>query len=210
MLGEKETKKAFEKIKEDMLFLSQEILSMKQELIDLRQFLDSNTSPTHPQIPTHNPTHNPSNYDLIHQNFHSSIGNEGVPTNRQQTDNRHSNTFNRTSEGAMEEPGIASILSNLKHDLKEKFKKLTRQEFLIFSVLYTLEEEIRNVTYKDIAERTKLAESSIRDYILKIEHKGIPITRERVNNKIVLLRIPREFKEIATLDSLHELNNSGI
>ena len=210
MLGEKETRKAFEKIKEDMLFLSQEILSMKQELIDLRQFLDSNTSPTHPQIPTHNPTHNPSNYDLIHQNFHSSIGNEGVPTNRQQTDNRHSNTFNRTSEEAIESPGIASILSNLKHDLKEKFKKLTRQEFLIFSVLYTLEEEIRNVTYKDIAERTKLAESSIRDYILKIEHKGIPITRERVNNKIVLLRIPREFKEIATLDSLHELNNSGI
>ncbi|MFA5084321.1 MAG: hypothetical protein WC475_02990 [Candidatus Paceibacterota bacterium] len=210
MFGESEIRKAFAKIKEDMLFLSQEILSMKQELIDLRQFLDSNTYPTHPQIPTHTPTHNPSNYDLIHQNLHSSIGNEGVPTNRQQTDNRHSNTFKRTSEEAMEAPEIASILSNLKQDLKEKFKKLTRQEFLIFSVLYTLEEEIRNVTYKDIAERTKLAESSVRDYILKIEHKGIPISRERVNNKIVLLRIPREFKEIATLDSLHELNNSGI
>jgi len=194
-------RKSFEKIREDMLFLSQELLSIREEIQELRQILHSNTYPTHDQHPTHNPTHNFSIYDLNPSNFHSSIGNEGVPTNRQQTDNRQSNTLKRTSE-------IASILGNLKQDLREKFRKLTKQEFLIFSVLYTLEEELKNVTYKDIAQRTGLAESSVRDYILKIEHKGLPISRERINNKIVLLKIPREFKEMTTLNSLNELNSN--
>jgi len=203
MFDGKKFKEAFAKIREDMLFLSQELVAVKEEIQELRQILDSNTYPTHPQNPTHNPTHDLPNYELIQQNFHSSIGNEGVPTNRQQTDNRHSNTLKRTSE-------ITSFLSSLKQDLKEKFRKLTRQEFLIFSVLYTLEEELRNVTYKDIAQRAGLAESSVRDYILKIEHKGIPIIRERINNKMVLLKIPREFREIATLDSMRDLNNSRI
>lgn len=206
-------KEAFEKIREDMLFLSQELIAVKEELQELRHILHSNTYPTHNQHPTHNPTHNFQIYSLNKPNFHSSIGNEGVPTDRQQTDNRHSNTssnqLKRTSDSSLDVPEIASILGDLKQDLREKFKKLTRQEFLIFSVLYTLEEELKNVTYKDIAQRTGLAESSVRDYILKIEHKGLPISRERINNKIVLLKIPKEFKEITTLNTLNDLNKSN-
>jgi DNA-binding MarR family transcriptional regulator len=207
-MSDEEIKEAFEKIREDMLFLSRELLSIKEEIQELRMILHSNTYPTHNQHPTHNPTHDLPSYSLNQPNFHSSIGNEGVPTNRQQTDNRQSNTLNRTFNNSLETPEIASILGNLKQDLREKFKKLTKQEFLIFSVLYTLEEELKSVTYKDIAQRTGLAESSVRDYILKIEHKGLPITKERINNKIVLLKIPREFKEMTTLNSLRELNSN--
>ena len=189
-----------------MLFLSQEMLSLKQEIAQLRQTLHSNTYPTQVQHPTHTPTHDLQSYSLNQPNFHSSIGNEGVPTDRQtdnrQTPNRQSNTLKRTS-GISDTSEIASILGTLKQDLRAKFKTLTKQEFLIFSVLYTLEEELKQVTYKDLAKRAGLTESSIRDYILRLERKGIPIQKEKVNNKIILLKIPREFKEITPLNSLN-------
>lgn len=204
MFDEERLGKVFAKVKEDMLFLAQEILTIKQEIQEIKQILqnlNSSTYPTQVQHPTHTPAQDLENYTLNQQDFHCSIGNEGVPTDSQQTVNRQSNTLKRTSDTAK----IISTLGNLKQDLKEKFKKLTQQEFLVFSVLYTLEEEVKNVTYKDLAQRTGLAESSIRDYISRLEHKGLPITKERINNRVVILRIPRELKEITSLSSLNNL-----
>lgn len=203
MFDQNKSQKAFAKIKEDMLFLSQEILAIKQEIQKIKQKSDSNAYPTEVQHPTHNPAHNILNYALNQPNFHSSIGNDGVPTDSQQTVNRQSNTLKRTSKSMPDTAEIISTLSNLKHDLKEKFKKLTKQEFLVFSILYTLEEEMKTVTYKDLAQRAGLAESSIRDYISRLEHKGLPIIKERVNNKVVILKIPRELKEITSLNSIN-------
>lgn len=215
---------AFQKIREEMLFLSQEMLALKQEISQIKRQLDSvlyqGTSPTQIQHPAHNPAHNIINYSLNKQNFHSSTGNDGVPadkqTDSQQTVNRQLNTLKRTFEATNELPKkpletseITSILGSLKQDLGEKFKKLTKQEFLIFSVLYTLEEELKNVTYRDLAQKTGLTESSIRDYITRLERKGIPIHKEKINNKVILLRIPREFKEITSLSSLDNSLNKA-
>ncbi|MGB9707901.1 MAG: hypothetical protein ACPLXC_01045 [Candidatus Pacearchaeota archaeon] len=102
-------------------------------------------------------------------------------------------------------PQLSNIVSNMKQELQEKFKKLTKQEFFVFSVLYSLEEEKSKVTYRDIALRAKLAESSVRDYVSRLEYKGIPLVKERINNKVVSLKISPELRNIVTLDSLSKL-----
>lgn len=244
-MSEEKIQNAFSKIKEDMLFLQHEIIILKQEIQEInsslnnilsqfKQFLPSNTSPTHIQHIKSNPTHNLPNKALTRQYFHSSIGNRGVPTNSQQIVNRHSNTLNRTSSeprnfsyahldfpnlraisrqkldeprqiNMPDMPELSNIVMNMRQDLQDKFKKLTRQEFLVFSILYTLEEEKGNITYRDIAQRANLAESSVRDYISRLEHKGIPVVKERINNKVVILKIPQELRDIASLDSLSKL-----
>ncbi|MEM2933201.1 MAG: hypothetical protein QW622_03290 [Candidatus Pacearchaeota archaeon] len=223
MIDENSLKEAFLKIKEDILFLQQELIILKQEIAEINHqlgyLLNKVISTTEPQHPTHFPTHNFKNYGLNQQYFHSSIGNEGVPTDRQQTDNGHKVELKRTfkisssEQGKLMEgtesqqvPSLSIVMNALKQNLGEKFKKLTKQEFLIFSIIYTLDEELGKVTYADISQRTNLTESSIRDYVGRLIHKGIPILKEKVNNKTVVLKIPKELKEIATLDKLSKLN----
>ncbi|MBU2503597.1 MAG: helix-turn-helix domain-containing protein [Nanoarchaeota archaeon] len=103
---------------------------------------------------------------------------------------------------------LTSIMNGLKADLKAKFRSLTGQEFYIFSVLYTVEKSQETVTYSDLAKRTGLTSSSIRDYIQRIIRKGIPINKEKMNNKVTLLNIPIELRSLATLDNLMRLRNN--
>jgi len=255
MIDEAKIKESFKKIKEDVFFLQQELVVLKQEINqkfdEIKEILQNNvqnntfnnrinrpdTSLTQDRHSTHNPAHNLMNYALKPKDFHSSIGNEGVPADRQQTDNRQTNglkqTFNiqneeeiisdfsQSSQSSSSSPNfptspdyfkfsspssISNLLNNLKKDLGEKFKRLTKKEFLIFSVLYTLEEETGKVTYSDIAKRTGLTESSIRDYISRLVNKKIPIIKEKINNKLVILRISKELKDLATLDKLSRLH----
>lgn len=224
MIDENKIKESFFKMREHMLYLEQELIILRQEIQEIKQILHSNIPPAQDRHTTHNTTDNLQNYSLESQNFHSSIGNNGVPTDRQQTDRQHINTLKRTLEAVpqaqekiQEIPetrqlsdissvsNISNIIHNLKKDLGEKFKTLTKKEFLIFSILYTLEEELGKVTYSDIAQRIGLTESSIRDYIIRLINKGIPIIKEKLNNKVVILKIPKELKDISTLDKLSRL-----
>ena len=97
---------------------------------------------------------------------------------------------------------LTEVMNGLKSDLKRKFKALTKQEFYIFSVLYTIEKSQESVTYGDIASKTGLTSSSIRDYIQRIIRKGIPIAKEKLNNKVIVLKVPQELRNLATLDNL--------
>jgi len=233
MFDEKKLKDSFSKIKEDMLYLQQEITILRQEIKEIRNFLESSIPQTNVRHSAHSSADNFKNQGLNRPNFHSSIGNEGVPADRQQTVSRQFDTLKRvfqikdneqdnsniiklnlekSQSNQLKQPKtnlstheISLLIDNLRQDLKDKFKTLTKQEFLVFSVLYTLEEELDIVTYKDLANRTGLTESSCRDYISRLQHKGLPIVKEKVNNKIIVLRIPRELKDIATLDSLSKL-----
>jgi len=236
MFDEKKLKDSFSKIKEDMLYLQQEITILRQEIKEIHDFLESSIPQTNVRHSAHSSADNLPRYALKKPNFHSSIGNEGVPADRQQTVSRQFDTLKRvfqikdneqdngniiklnqeksqsnqlnqvkTVKTNLSTHEISLLIDNLRQDLKDKFKTLTKQEFLVFSVLYTLEEELDIVTYKDLANRTGLTESSCRDYISRLEHKGLPIVKEKVNNKIIVLRIPRELKDIATLDSLSKL-----
>ncbi len=164
-----------------------------------------------------------------------STGNQGVPTDRQtnqQTDQQiiqHTNlpttkpkiaqitpnlptttiikSSNKNQETnhldkAME---ILNSLDALKKELRLKIKRLTQQEMQVFSLLYSMENQGLLVDYPLLADKLSLSESSIRDYIGKIHKKGIPIVKEKLNNKKIVLHIAPELTKIASLDTLLKL-----
>ena len=139
-----------------------------------------------------------------------SIGNRGVPTHKptnqhtnQQTFNYVQNTPNSDFKQASD---ILSSLDSIKKGIRLKFKRLTPQEMLVFSVLYTLEEQNhKNITHRIIATQTNLSESSIRDYINKLINKGVPIEKIKQNNKTINLKISQDLKNIANLATIQNL-----
>ncbi len=250
--------RSFKKIKEEMLFLYNQMLDLgeqlsqiKSTLYDLSQEIQSqkvnpDTSSVGMQQKTKNPADNPPYNREISPISTFSIGNGGVPADSQQTVSRqptHENpqeSISSISQDSLDDepqipqidlrypkqeslkqeetrlpPGpkpeeirldnLPVILEKLKKDLKQKFKNLTNQEILVFSIIYTLNEEIPEVSYKDIALKANLTEGSIRDYVSRLEHKGIPLIKEKRNNKLVVIRIPDELKNITTLDNLTKL-----
>jgi predicted transcriptional regulator len=200
-------KEAFSKIKEDILSLKEDILSLKEDIKNIKQSTHNPTIPTHnPTIPTHNIHVQP----LYNQNINSSIGNDGVPTNKptnQQT-NKPTNYDTKITINSdfKEVNNIMNSLDNIKKEIRFKFKRLTPQEMLVFSVLYELEEQNHpEITYRVLAIKINLSESSIRDYINKLINKGIPIDKIRQNNKIITLKISKDLKNIATLTTIQNL-----
>lgn len=205
-------KKSFNKIKDNMLYFYKKIISLQNEINIINsnmikiqeEFNQIKLISAHTQQINENPAQNVYYNNDIRSNSDISIGNEGVPADRQQT----SSTLEK-AKNSLKNEDLSIILEKLKLDLKQKFKNLTNQEILIFSIIYTLNEERENITYKDIALRAKLTESSIRDYIARLEHKGIPLIKEKRNNKTVIIKIPQELKHLSTLDNLNKLINKG-
>lgn len=257
-MDEKGLRDSFVKIKEDMLFLSNEVLFLKEEIQNIKKILEeiqnnqkinlSKQSTDNQQIQHISNTNSPL-YAGIKPYFKDSNGNEGVPADSQQTVSRYSAQLKRTfnkggqhlnntqilseirnqinkeyeiSESQKNEnlnhsinqekelTQLSKVISNLKNELKDKFKRLSKQEFTIFSALYLLEEQSKEISYKDLAIYLGLTESSIRDYISRLIHKGIPIIKEKINNKTILLRISPELRNIATLDILSKINSREI
>jgi hypothetical protein len=162
--------------------------------------------PTHSNIPTFN------HYleGLKRQNIPFSTGNEGVPTDRQtlqQTD-RHSilkeNHIKNTLDDASK---ILESLDSLKKEIRLKFKKLTEQEILVFSLIYQLEEEKGFCDYKILSQKLSLSESSARDYVGKLIKKGIPVEKIRINNHLIQLKISEQLKKIAPLSTILSLRD---
>jgi DNA-binding MarR family transcriptional regulator len=143
-----------------------------------------------------------------HQNLGISTGNEGVPADRQtdrQTDQQTDQQTENSSFG--EALDILSSLDNLKKEVRNKFKKITDQEFLVFSTIYQFSEENGFVDYRTLSQKLNLTESSIRDYIGRLIKKGIPIEKNRINNKIIQLSISEKLKKIASLPAIFQLRS---
>lgn len=138
-----------------------------------------------------------------------SIGNEGVPTDRQTDQQTHQQTDNSSynPENSLSPSQIINSLDSLKKDLRVKFKRLTDQEFLVFSTIYQLEEERGFTDYKSLSEKLNLTESSIRDYVGRLVKKGISIEKTKINNKSVQISLSSELKKIATLDTILKIRN---
>ena len=215
-------KEAFSKIKKDIQFLKDEILQLKLQIAkqtDNQTHIQTNTThiPTQIVKQTDNQTHIQTNTTHIlpiespyHQNSDSSMGNEGVPTNRQTDKQTHQQTHNITHDTNRSEftqaNNILESIDNIKKGIRVKFKRLTPQEMLVFSTLYTLEEQnIIEITYRTLSKQINLSESSIRDYINKLIKKGIPIEKIRQNNKTILLNTSQDLKNIATLATIQTL-----
>ncbi|MFA7708018.1 MAG: HTH domain-containing protein [Candidatus Pacearchaeota archaeon] len=227
-MDDERLKEAFFKVKQDIASLGSEISQIKQEIIQIKQFLDdfSNTtlqhiSSTYPVSPTDNPTLPQEIGGLKTPNNDTSIRNEGVPTDRQthrQTDQQTGfseqsslktplNNEHNSSESEIEKATkLLDSLDSLKRQIRYKFKHITNQEMFVFSTIYQLEEQNPEaVTYKEIALRLKLSESSIRDYVQRIINKGIPIKKHKINNKQLILSISQDLKRIANLSTIIKL-----
>jgi len=208
-------KEAFQKIKEDMGFLWQEISLLSFQIKELHQeidkiflFLDYQKQkelPTQEQEKSTLTKEFPTDFNLQEglkvQNRGFSIGNEGVPTDKQTNQQTNRQTNNDSFKDANE---ILDSLDHIKKEIRLKFKRLTEQEILIFSTIYQLEEQ-GEVDYKVLSQKLSLSESSIRDYVGKLIKKGIPVEKIKLNNKKVKLFISPSLKKIASLQTILNL-----
>ena len=232
-------KLAFSKVKQDMIFLQNEISDLKVELSNLKNIFksisdDLNTlklhkiaenndfkasthnstlrhiNSTHPATSTHNSTVPQEIEGLKSQNLGISTGNQGASTDRQtdtSTDKYAQNQAQNSIEHNIQEASeILDSLDRLKKEIRLKFKRITNQEMAVFSTIYQLEEQDPdNTTYSQIADNLKLSESSIRDYVQRMINKGIPIKKNKLNNKKITLSIAQDLKKIATLPTIIQL-----
>jgi hypothetical protein len=187
-------------IRELSLKLSEFTLK-KEEYISTHNPTDRQENPT---IPTNNPTDNTPFKPQNHQNLVFSTGNEGVPADRQTNQQTNQQTEKASFNNAIE---VLNSLDNLKKEIRNKFKKITEQEFLVFSTIYQIEEEFGYADYKSLSQRLNLTESSIRDYVGKLVKKGIPVDKTKINNKMIQLSISEKLKKIAPLSVLFQLRS---
>ena len=226
-------KDAFSKVKEDINFLNDELLNIKTTMNDLHDIMKNLTNKlerqekqpstdrqtlrqsntTVPVPSTHNTTVPQEVGGFKPLNIHTSIGNQGVSTDRQtdtstdtSTDISLVNEKKSIDSNIQEATEILDSLDSLKKEIRLKFKHLTTQEMLVFSTIYQLEEQgNKEITYKLLSNTLRLSESSIRDYIQRMIAKGISINKEKVNNKKLLLSISPNLKKIASLPTIMQL-----
>ncbi|MEM2956151.1 MAG: HTH domain-containing protein [Candidatus Pacearchaeota archaeon] len=214
-MNEEKLKEAFEKVKRDIDSLTEQIITLKKELQEIKTNFIQQISIGNKGVPTDRQTDRPTTNifsTIIDDKF--SLQNKiptyiptQNPTDIQQIDKeiQQTNTYFNTSKQQTE--SITELVNNLKNDLKMRFRSLTKQEFYIFQILFTVDKSQKSITYKTLSEKTGLSESSIRDYVQKIIKKGIPIVKERLNNKVTILKIPDEIRNLATLDILLRIRN---
>jgi DNA-binding MarR family transcriptional regulator len=215
-------KEAFDRVKNDMDTLRAEIEEMKKSLIELCQIIEQiakkdNKSeikeiPTHPlQNPTIQhiiPTHSLYNNPEIASKQPFSTGNRGVPTDRQ-TNQQTDKSIEIASENSIKDAAeMLKSLDNIKREVRKKFKKLTEQEWLVFSTIYQLDEQSDQTDYRILADKLNLTESSIRDYVRKLIKKGIPVEKTKLNNKNIQLNISKNLKQIASLSTIIALRDT--
>ena len=222
-------KRAFWKIKEDIQFLNNEVLNMKIAINDLnlniknlakQQKINEKDISTVRQInstnnmtSTHSSTVPLEVEGLKSLNLPISIGNQGASTDRQtdrQTDNStlilENNKQNDIEFNIKEATEILESLDSIKKEIRLKFKHLTPQEMLVFSSIYQFgEQNNREITYNLLSKNLHISESSIRDYVQRMIKKGIPIKKEKMNNKKILLSISQDLKKIASLSTIIRL-----
>ena len=208
-------KESFKRAKQDIFTLNKQIETIKNDIQEINRTLRELTNQTHNQINStfHQiiPSHQQSEEAPKPSNLAISIGNDGVPTDRQtdrQTD-RHIHKFAQLKDDEISKidklSALLNSLDSIKKDIRLKFKHLTPQEMTVFSTIYQLEEEGVSVDYSSISSKLSLSESSIRDYIQKLIKKGIPIQKFKQNNKKIILLVSKELKKIASLDTIIQL-----
>jgi predicted transcriptional regulator len=249
-------KGAFRKVKEDIAFLRKEkellrlnMAELKDELSFfskelskisgfLEELVEKKSSTGNGGVSTLRQTNQTSQLEIkadnkgfspLSQQYRGvSIGNDGVPADRQTHQQTHRQTQNRQDSynfplDAINEPKKSALqlpensidnalemlesLDTLKKEIRLKFKRLTEQELLVFSTIYQLDEEQGYSNHKILSQRLNLTESSIRDYVSRLIKKGIPVEKSRVNNKSIRLSISPNLKKIATLSAILQLRD---
>jgi len=84
---------------------------------------------------------------------------------------------------------------------------LTTKEKEVFLALYTMAEEKGPITYKAISRRIGLTEFMVREYIVNLIEKGIPVIKKYVNQE-VYLDIDQKFRHMQAKENLVDINES--
>jgi len=218
-------KEAFDKVKQDMQILSEQIQYIHQEIEEIKRTMyrqtirqtDRQINQTYPELVQTQDKYGSNNMPLeaVKSPISSiSTGNRGVQTDRQtirqtdrHTENRGESTESDPINQLQKVSEIIASLDQVKKELRLQFKKLTNQEMAVFVAIYQLEEKALIVDYPLLAKKLSLSESSIRDYITRIIEKGIPLIKTKENNKKIILNIAPELLKIANLATIQQLRD---
>lgn len=221
-------------LKTELKFLREELIATRNRMIEICDILNNLNKKISQQgsikqdISTENETEastnqqinptdrriNPTDRQVFEprkaQNLPFSIGNEGVPTDRQtnQQTNQQTQIVGKIQENSVEKAiNILDSLDSIKKEIRLKFKRLTEQEFLVFSTIYQQEEETGFTNYKMIADKLNLTESSIRDYVGRLIKKGISVDKIKLNNKNIQLKVSQNLRKIVSLPTILQLRD---
>jgi len=197
-----ENKEKLSEIDKNLKELSNKLSEFIPKKVDFIPTQNPAHNPENPAFPTQNPAHYYPFKPLNPKNTSFSTGNEGVPADRQTNQQTNQQTEKASFSNAIE---VLNSLDNLKKEIRNKFKRITEQEFLVFSAIYQIEEETGYADYKTLSQRLNLTESSIRDYVGKLIKKGIPVDKTKINNKMIQLSVSEKLKKIAPLPVLFQL-----
>ncbi len=136
-----------------------------------------------------------------------STGNQGVPTDRQTDQQTHKIGELKQKDPFLEATKLITTLDSLKEEIGGLFKQLTKQELLVLTTIYQMDEEDKNCDYKTLSEYLNLSQSSIRDYIGKLTNKGVPLIKRKINNKQITLSVAESFKRTISLSNLSSFRN---
>jgi predicted transcriptional regulator len=94
-------------------------------------------------------------------------------------------------------------LTGVKIETSHPYKpiSLSKEEQLVFLILYTQDEVQGCITYPAIAQRIKVSEELAKGYVTNMIEKGVPIVKRYINKK-AYLSIDPEFKEIQAKENI--------
>ena len=196
---EKKVKNSFLKVKEDINKIENEILELKNLINSQKEQIDLIFSKIEKiSIITEKEDENNKHF------FKSSNGNKGVCAHMQ----THMQTPVHIPVHINDRENLQKANFDSLTTVDKSFLGLTKKEFLIYLTLYQLEDDIGKVTYDDISKYLKLTSGCIRTHIGHIIMKNIPISREKINNKLTLLSIPQEFRQLNLKTRLMNIYNN--
>ena len=215
-LDEDKIKKSFSKVKEDIESLKTQLNEVKSliEALSKKDIFSKKSEEKDVKVPSTpeevSSTGNQGVYAGIHSFIHSfdrhstgihSTDTRQAETDRQQTNqNLLQNPINQqiglTNFQNNQQTNVSWSSSNLKQ-IDSLFLTLTKQEFITFITIFQLEEDIkRGISYLELSRHMSLSEGCIRTYVSQMLKKGIPLQKIRLNNKLTLLLIEKEFKAL--------------
>jgi len=186
---QEKVKLSFKKAKEDISSLKKELNENKQLILAQNNKIELLLQKLQEIIPKPK-----INKEKPMKKDESSIGNEGVYS--------FIHSFNSYAH-----PMHAQKLHDFRKNLEADFHSLSKQEFLTFLTIYQLEEDLGNISYSHIAQHLKLSEGCIRTYVSSLIKKNMPLIKEKVNNKFIILRISEDFRNLNLKSKLLDLYN---
>jgi hypothetical protein len=211
---------AFSKVKEDINNLAEEIKSMKQTISDqnkkinelyskIEDFMTISKDPK-TESSIGNEGVNQSINHLINQSINQSITNQSLINEKPSKSIEKEEfkpdlstiDFNQSiNQSSINQSFNQSInqkteLKQLAININQSFLSLSKQELKLFLTIYQLEDDGIEPLYHILSQKMQLSEHCIRSHISSLMRKNIPIIKTRLNNRINLISIRKDFKAL--------------